>query len=230
MRIPTDAEILALHTKHAPTPAALNLVYGHCLIVRGIAGQFLARADDDDVDADLVRAGALLHDIGVYRLYDEAGELDHENYIRHGVLGHELLAGEGLPERICRFASHHTGVGISRSDVIRQGLPLPPGDYMAETREETIVMYADKFHTKAVLPAPQPEAAAERARLPLRADLPAPQPPWADLPGFQTAAEYSAAVGRFGADKMAAFEALRARFGDPDLTSLRDGYGQSLAS
>jgi uncharacterized protein len=208
MRIPTDAEILALHTKHAPTPAALNLVYGHCLIVRGIAEQFLARADD--VDADMIRAGALLHDIGVYRLYDEAGELDHENYIQHGVLGHELLAGEGLPERICRFASHHTGVGISRSDVIRQGLPLPPGDYMAETREETIVMYADKFHTKAVLPAPQP--------------------PRADLPGLQTAAEYSASVGRFGTDKVAAFEALRARFGDPDLTSLRRGYGQSLAS
>jgi uncharacterized protein len=188
MRIPTDAEILALHTKHAPTPAALDLVYGHCLIVRGIAEQLLARVDD--IDGDLVRAGALLHDIGVYRLFDDAGELDHADYIRHGVLGHELLAEEGLPERICRFASHHTGVGISRDEVIRQGLPIPPGDYMAETREETIVMYADKFHTKTTPPA------------------------------FLTAAGYAASVGRFGADKVAAFEALRERFGDPDLASL----------
>src|SRR5882724_8171835 len=104
MRIPTDAEILALHAKYAPTPAALDLVYGHCVIVRGIAEQLLARVDD--IDGDLVRAGALLHDNGVYRLYDDAGELDHADYIRHGVLGHELLAEEGLPERICRFASH----------------------------------------------------------------------------------------------------------------------------
>jgi len=188
MRIPTDAEILALHAKYAPTPAALDLVYGHCVIVRGIAEQLLARVDD--IDGDLVRAGALLHDIGVYRLYDDAGELDHADYIRHGVLGHELLAEEGLPERICRFASHHTGVGISRDEVIRQGLPIPPGDYMAETREETIVMYADKFHTKTTPPA------------------------------FLTAAGYAASVGRFGADKLAAFEALRERFGDPDLASL----------
>jgi uncharacterized protein len=198
MRIPTDAEILALHAKHSPTPAALDMVYGHCLVVREIAEQILGRADD--VDGDLVRAGALLHDIGVYRLYDDAGELDHANYIRHGVLGHELLAEEGLPERICRFASHHTGVGISRDEVIRQGLTIPPADYMAETQEEAIVMYADKFHTKTAPPA------------------------------FLTAAAYAARVGRFGADKVAAFEALREQFGDPDLTSLSGQYGQPLAS
>jgi uncharacterized protein len=208
MRIPTDAEILALHEKHAPTRAALDLVYGHCLIVSEIAGQFLARADD--VDAGLARAGALLHDIGVYELYDEAGELDHASYIRHGVLGHELLAREGLPERICRFASHHTGVGINRDDVLRGGLPLPPGDYMAETREETIVMYADKFHTKAVLPAPQP--------------------PRAGPPAFLSAAEYAASISRFGAGKLAAFEALREEFGDPDLASVSSRHGQPLAS
>lgn len=199
MRIPTDAEILDLHARHSPTQAALDMVYGHCLVVRGIAEQILNRAEDD-VDGDLVRAGALLHDIGVYQLFDDAGELDHANYIRHGVLGHDLLAGEGLPERICRFASHHTGVGISRDEVIRQGLPIPPGDYMAETGEETIVMYADKFHTKSLPPA------------------------------FVTAAGYAASVGRFGADKVAAFEALRERYGDPDLASLSGRYGQPLAS
>lgn len=187
MRIPTDAEILALHERHAPTRAALDLVYDHCLTVCAIAEQLAARVDD--TDGDLVRAGALLHDIGVYQLYDDAGVLDHANYIRHGVLGYELLAREGLPERLCRFASHHTGVGISRDEVIRQGLPIPPGDYMAETREETIVMYADKFHTKT------------------------------EPPSFVTAAEYTASTRRFGPDKVAAFEALRDQFGDPDLAS-----------
>jgi uncharacterized protein len=187
MRIPTDAEICALHREHAPTPEALDLVYGHCLVVCEIAEQLLAGAGD--ADAGMVRAGSLLHDIGVYQLYDDAGEIDHASYIRHGVLGHELLAREGLPERICRFASHHTGVGISGDDVIRQGLPLPVADYMAETREEMLVMYADKFHTKTAPPA------------------------------FLTAAQYAARVARFGPGKVAAFEALREQFGDPDLTA-----------
>jgi len=184
--VPADEDILVLHEKYAPTPEALDLVYTHCLIVCGIAEQLHARSGVG-LDIDLVRAGSLVHDIGVYRLYDEAGRLDHANYIRHGVLGHELLRAEGLPEVLCRFASHHTGVGISREDVLQQGLPLPAGDYLAETGEETLVMYADKFHSKTT------------------------------PPQFLTASAYAARVRRFGEDKVAAFEAMRARFGEPDL-------------
>lgn len=29
-----------------------------------------------------------------------------------------------------------------------QNLPVPPADYLAETAEERLVMYADKFHSK----------------------------------------------------------------------------------
>lgn len=187
MRIPADREILALHEKHAPTPEAFDLVYTHCLIVCGIAAQLHARSGAD-LDIGLVRAGSLLHDTGVYRLYDEAGKPDYANYIRHGVLGHELLLEEGFPEEICRFASHHTGVGLTREDVLRQRLPLPPADYVAETGEETLVMYADKFHSKTTPPA------------------------------LLTASAYAASVRRFGEDKVAAFESMRKRFGDPDLT------------
>jgi uncharacterized protein len=197
MRIPAEQEIRALHEKHAPTPEALDLVYTHCLIVGGIAEQLHAHSGVD-LDIDLVRAGSLLHDIGVYRLYDESGELDHANYIRHGVLGHELLLAEGFPEETCRFASHHTGVGLTREDVVRQGLPLPPADYVAETREETLVMYADKFHTKTT------------------------------PPSFLTADAYAASVRRFGEDKVAAFERMRAAFGDPDFLPFRAAYGQGL--
>jgi hypothetical protein len=38
---------------------------------------------------------------------------------------------------------HQAGVGLRREDVIRQGLPLPPADYLAETSEERLVMYVD---------------------------------------------------------------------------------------
>jgi uncharacterized protein len=197
MRVPTDEEILALHERHAPTHEALDLVYQHCLIVGGIAEQLHERAGLDS-DLTLVRAGCLLHDIGVYRLYDTAGRLDHANYIRHGLLGHELLRTAGFPEAICRFASCHTGMGLSKDDVIGQRLPLPPADYLAETGEEKLVMYADKFHTKTTPPA------------------------------LLTACAYAASVRRFGADKVARFESMRAAFGEPDLGSFYRAYGQRV--
>jgi len=196
VQIPGDQEIRALHKKYAPSRAAFSLVYTHCVIVCGIAEQLLARLDLG-LDAELVRAGSLLHDIGVYRLYDAAGRIDQAHYLRHGLLGHELLAGEGFPEAICRFASCHTGMGLSRDDVCRQGLPLPAGDYLAESGEEQLVMYADKFHSKT------------------------------DPPVFVTAEEYAASLRRFGEDKVAAFGAMRERFGEPDLAPFagRPGRG-----
>jgi uncharacterized protein len=187
VQIPGDQEIRALHNKYAPSRAAFGLVYTHCVIVCGIAEQLLA-GSDLGLDAELVRAGCLLHDIGVYLLYDAAGRIDQAHYLRHGLLGHELLAREGFPEAICRFASCHTGMGLSRDDVRRQGLPLPVGDYLAESGEEQLVMYADKFHSKT------------------------------DPPTFVTATAYAASLRRFGEDKAAAFAAMRERFGEPDLT------------
>jgi uncharacterized protein len=204
MRIPTDEEILALHEKHAPAPGALDLVYPHCVIVCAVAEQLCARpgpglaVNIDAVDIDLVRAGSLLHDIGVYRLYDGAGVLDQASYIRHGLLGYELLREEGLPETICRFASHHTGVGLSRADVLAQRLPIPPADYLAETAEERLVMYADKFHSKTTPPV------------------------------FRTAPACAARLRRFGEEKVRAFQAMRDAFGEPDLAALSATYGDRV--
>ncbi|WP_225847953.1 HD domain-containing protein [Streptomyces sp. HPF1205] len=187
MIVPTTEDIRDLHERHAPSRQAFEIVYGHCDIVRRIAEQLMA-GFDGAIDKDLVRAGCLLHDIGVYRLYDADGNLDHANYIRHGLLGHELLRSEGFPEVLCRFCSHHTGVGLTKDDIVGQGLPLPPADYLAVTAEERLVMYADKFHSKTTPPT------------------------------FLTADAYAAYVARFGAAKVGAFRALRAVFGEPDLS------------
>jgi uncharacterized protein len=78
---------------------------------------------------------------------------------------------------------------------VSQGLPLPPADYVAVTEEERLVMYADKFHTKS-------------------------RPSTYLSPG-----EYAAHIRRFGEDKVTAFEALRAEFGDPDLVRPVPGGG-----
>ncbi|GAA2710527.1 MULTISPECIES: HD domain-containing protein [Streptomyces] len=198
MRLPTDRQIRALHEKYAPTPQALEVVHSHCTIVADLAEQFVSRSRRP-VDAALVRAGALLHDIGVYRLFDGDGRLDHASYIRHGILGHELLRAEGLPEALCRFCSCHTGVGVTRADIRRQNLDLPEADYVATTPEEELVMYADKFHTKTT-----PAA-------------------------FVTADAYAAHVARFGEEKVTAFQALRARYGEPDLAALQGAGAPSAA-
>jgi len=196
-RVPTDRQIRALHERYAPSSAAFERVYIHCEIVCRIAEQ-LMESLADTVDVELVRAGSLLHDIGVYPLFDPRGTLPEATYIRHGVIGHELLRGLGYPERLCRFCSRHTGVGLSRADVERQRLPLPVRDYSAGSDEERLVMYADKFHSKTTPPA------------------------------FLTASAYASAVGRFGADKVSRFDALRRSFGEPDLAPLAGEYGHAL--
>ena len=82
MQIPTDKEIRSLHERYAPTREAFDLVYTHSEIVCGVAEQLLVH-NGLNLDADLVRAGSLLHDIGVYLLYSysTAGKLDHTHYI-----------------------------------------------------------------------------------------------------------------------------------------------------
>ncbi|WP_435972546.1 HD domain-containing protein [Streptomyces sp. Qhu_M48] len=197
MDIPSADEIRAMHLRHAPHEEAFELVFTHCEIVWQVAERLMSRSGLD-VDPDLVRAGCLLHDIGVYRLYDSEGRLDGRNYLRHGLLGHEILAAEGLPEAVCRFCSCHTGVGLTKEDVLTQGLPLPPADYVAITQEERLVMYADKFHSKST------------------------------PPRFLTPDTYAVSVSRFGQDKAAAFGALRAAFGEPELDGLAAAYGHAL--
>ncbi|MFC8292554.1 HD domain-containing protein [Streptomyces sp. NPDC057242] len=197
MHIPSVDEIRELHRKHAPHEEAFERVFTHCEIVWRIAERLLPRTGGN-LDPELVRAGCLLHDIGVYRLYDTEGRLDGRNYIRHGILGHELLAAEGLPEAVCRFCSCHTGVGLTKEDVLAQGLPLPPADYLAVTPEERMVMYADKFHSKST------------------------------PPRFLSPETYAVSVSRFGRDKVAAFGVLRAAYGDPELDGLADAYGHAL--
>ena len=195
MTLPSLATIEQLHQRYAPTPAVLELVYTHCQIVRDIALQ-LIDTHHISVDRQLVEAGCLLHDIGVYTLFTADGiERSDLHYITHGIRGAEILQREGLPAPIVRYADHHTGVGISKTDITSQNLPLPVADYLAESTEERLVMYADKFHSKN------------------------------DPPCFNTHSYYRASLLRFGADKQTAFDALTAEFGEPDLDPLIARYG-----
>lgn len=190
----TQDNILALHKKYAPSENVYKLVLTHCRIVRDIAVQLI---DDNhlDLDRELVETGALLHDVGVYPLFEASGLLRKDvHYITHGVEGERILKEEGMPEIIWRFAAHHTGVGLTKQDVVDQKLPLPIEDYLAKTDEELLIMYADKFHSKTT-------------------------PPY-----FNSYDWYSHDVAKFGSDKKAEFERMAAKFGKPDLRPLSRKY------
>lgn len=122
--------------RHSRSVAALALEINrtHCL---GLAPQ------------DVETAG-LLHDIGIF-LTDAAGIDCHGNqpYLRHGILGADLLRSEGFPEEICRVAERHTGAGITPEDIDELDLPLPADRVLyPETLLEKLVCYADKFFSK----------------------------------------------------------------------------------
>lgn len=194
----SQTDIQRLHRKYAPSQAVYDLVYRHCEIIWAIAEQCI-KNKRLAVDRGLIKVGCLLHDIGVYPLFTAEGKLrDGVAYITHGTTGAEILRAEGLPVAICRFASHHTGVGLTQVDIITQQLPLPPADYLAENDAERLIMYADKFHSKTA-------------------------PPF-----FNSYDWYRQDVARFGADKVAKFDALAEQFGLPDLTTLSQQYGYAI--
>ena len=84
-------------------------------------------------DAGLVRAGALLHDIGRSRTHG----------MMHAVAGAEVARELGLPEALVHIIERHIGAGVVREEAARLG--LPPKEYLPLTLEEKIVAHADNL-------------------------------------------------------------------------------------
>ena len=154
-QIPTENEIKKLHLKNAKgkfKKEFFDLVWTHSNIVKDISLNIAKKLKKKDIDVNtgILVAGALLHDIGVYRCYFESLNEDKntEPYIRHGVIGEEIILRAGYSSAIARFAAVHIGTGFTKENILRENLPLPKKDYLPETIEEEIVAYADQFHTK----------------------------------------------------------------------------------
>lgn len=125
----------------------------HILVVhsRSVADMALSVAHchpELQIDELFLEEAAMLHDIGVF-LTDAPGIqcFGREPYIRHGLLGGELLRREGLP-RHARVAERHTGTGLTAEAIVAQQLPLPVIDLVPETIEEQVICFADKFFSK----------------------------------------------------------------------------------
>lgn len=138
---------------------ALLLRHSRCVAQRALWA--LDAHPEIVADRRFVFEAAMLHDIGVF-LTDAPeiycyGELP---YICHGQAGADLLRREGFPAH-ARVAERHTGAGLSRADILSQGLPLPPRDFLPETTEEQLICWADKFYSKSH---PSREKLLERVR------------------------------------------------------------------
>ncbi|MCH5229819.1 MAG: HD domain-containing protein [Muribaculaceae bacterium] len=108
-----------------------------------IAKEKHLKLNDNDI-----YVAAMLHDIGVVKcnapdIYAR-GTLP---YLQHGCEGKKILDEIGLYKygRICLT---HTGSGITKEEIIKRNLPLPPQDMLPKTLLEKLICYADKFYSK----------------------------------------------------------------------------------
>lgn len=107
-----------------PVIAHLKAVSDYAVEVAGL---------HNGADLELVRIGALLHDIGRC----QTGGIDH------GVVGGQILRSYSIDERLVRIAERHVGAGITDDEA--QKLGLPPGHYVPESIEEKIVAAVDNL-------------------------------------------------------------------------------------
>lgn len=129
----------------------LSLVVHSVLVARKarrIAEEYLRRHPEASIDLEFLTEAALLHDIGIQDCHHpKILAVGTQPYVRHGVIGREILEAEGLP-RHALVCERHTGAGITREEVIRLDLPIPPRDYLPLSLEEKIICVADKFFSK----------------------------------------------------------------------------------
>ena len=135
---PEDKGLRAIIMRHSRDVADRALAIAHRHPELGLDRVFLEEA-------------AMLHDIGVFRT-DAPGIqcFGTEPYIRHGIIGAEIMRAEGFA-RHARVCERHTGTGITREAIRQLELPLPDRDFMPETLEEQVICYADKFFSKSHL-------------------------------------------------------------------------------
>lgn len=138
-----------------------HILLAHSRSVADKALEIARRHPELGVDEQFVEEAALLHDIGIVGV-DAPGIACYgtEPYIRHGVIGAEMLRCEGL-ERHARVCERHTGTGLTLEQIVAQGLPLPHQDLQPQTIEEQIICFADKFFSKTRL---DTEKSVEQAR------------------------------------------------------------------
>ena len=86
-----------------------------------------------NADLDLIKKGALLHDIGRSKTHS----------ITHAVEGREIACRYGYDENVLNIIERHIGAGITKEEAKK--LDLFEKSYVPETLEEKIVAHADNL-------------------------------------------------------------------------------------
>jgi uncharacterized protein (TIGR00295 family) len=106
-----------------------NIIKHVCVVM--VIAVAMARASSANIS--LVRAGALLHDLGRSRTQT----------VLHSYEGARILRERGFPEELVRVVQRHMGAGFTTEEASVLG--LPEGEYMPITLEEKIVCHADNL-------------------------------------------------------------------------------------
>jgi len=126
---------------------ALNILIIHSRNVAKRSLEIANNVKNLKPDVKFIQEAAMLHDIGIFKT--NAPDIKcygDEPYIRHGILGREILEKEGLLKHAL-VCERHTGT-ITKEEIISHNLPLPHRDMLPISLEEKIIAYADKFYTK----------------------------------------------------------------------------------
>ena len=106
-------------------------VIGHCQAVCRKAMEIAANFDN--ADKDLIRKGALLHDIGRSKTHG----------IDHAIVGVTIARNYGYSQDVLNIIERHIGAGITAEEAEKLGLPKK--SYLPQTIEEKIVAHADNL-------------------------------------------------------------------------------------
>lgn len=142
-------DYLAIIDQYYPQGSkARDILLTHSECVARKALQIADKHPELKLDRTFIQEAAMLHDIGIVKCDAPGIEcFGTEPYIKHGIIGADMLRAAGYPKH-ARVCERHTGAGIALQDIIEQHLPLPHQDFLPETMEEQVICYADKFYSK----------------------------------------------------------------------------------
>ena len=158
-------DYLALLYRYYPEDNALRrMLLHHSRQVCTRALQIVDRHPELGANRALVEAGAMLHDIGIFRtdapgihchgtahFLREEAELLRQKAEHEGSTSSQQEEDATFYEALARICERHTGTGLTRQVIAQRGLPMPDQDLLPETIEEQIICYADKFYSKSHL-------------------------------------------------------------------------------
>jgi len=124
--IPTEEQCLKLLEKYKTPEKSIE----HAKVVTELVKKLVTKVS---VKRKIAIAGAMLIDIGKTQTQG----------LKHGFIGGRILRKEIIDESVISIVEKHIGVGITKIEATRAG--LPPRDFVPETMEEKLVSYADKL-------------------------------------------------------------------------------------